>query len=83
MKTKKSKTKKARKREKKITKNMYFSEVLQNYPQLTPYFLEEGMHCLGCGMAMMETVEQGCLAHGIDPDKFVEKMNSKLKMRRK
>jgi hybrid cluster-associated redox disulfide protein len=37
-----------------------------------------GMHCLGCAMATGETVEQACLVHGVDPDAFLEKLNSFL-----
>ncbi len=30
-------------------------------------------------MAMQETIEQGCIAHGLDPDEIVKLLNKKLK----
>jgi hybrid cluster-associated redox disulfide protein len=35
------------------------------------------MFCSGCPMAMMETLEQGCLAHGIDADEILKELNEK------
>ena len=31
----------------------------------------KGLHCLGCHMAALETVEQGCQAHGMS-DKEID-----------
>ncbi len=63
----------------KITKKMSFSEILGKNPELAEVLFESGMHCVGCGIAAMETLEQGALAHGLDPDKLVKKLNDKLK----
>jgi hybrid cluster-associated redox disulfide protein len=62
-----------------VTKDMAFSEVLQKYPDTANIFFKHGMACCGCPMAMSETVEQGCLAHGLDPDKIVAEINKKIK----
>jgi hybrid cluster-associated redox disulfide protein len=62
----------------KITKKMTFADVLKKHPETAEIFMQEGLYCIGCPMAMMETIEQGCGAHGIDPDKLVEKLNKKL-----
>ena len=40
--------------------------------------MESGMHCIGCPMAMEESLEQGAEAHGLDVDELVEKINKKL-----
>ena len=60
---------------KKITKDMNFAEALEKYPETGDMFLEEGMHCVGCPMSRMETIEEGCEGHNLDPDKIVEKKN--------
>lgn len=62
-----------------ITKKMSFAGVLQKYPELAELFMREGLHCVGCPMAMMESIETGAEAHGIDADKLVEKLNKKMK----
>lgn len=59
----------------KITKDMTIGEVVKTYPQTMPVFMKFQMGCFGCGMAQMETLEQGCTAHGIDVDKFLEELN--------
>lgn len=64
----------------KITKNMNFSELIQKYPESAEVLMNEGMHCIGCMMASSETLEQGCLAHGLDTDKIVAKIQKKLKI---
>ena len=63
---------------KKITKETNFIEVLEN-PEVIEVLLESGMHCIGCPMSTGETIEQGAIAHGIDPDKLIEKINKKMK----
>jgi len=67
----------------KINKNMTFHEILEKYPESGEFFLEKGMHCVGCPMSQMETLEQGCMAHGLDPDKIIEEFNKKTKVAKK
>ena len=62
----------------KITKDMGFLELLEKFPEVAEDLFETGMHCVGCPMAMQETLEQGALAHGVDVDELVEKLNKKI-----
>ncbi len=64
---------------KKIKKDMSFSEVLDKYPEAGEILLKKGLGCIGCPMAMMETIEEGCIAHGLNPDKIVDELNKKIK----
>ncbi len=59
-----------------VTKDMIIAEVLDNYPETAPLFLEIGMHCLGCPSARGESVEQACMVHGADVDALIEKINA-------
>ncbi|MEK6859709.1 MAG: DUF1858 domain-containing protein [Nanoarchaeota archaeon] len=77
----KKQTKKAK--ENKITKNMSFSEILEKNPDAVEVLFRNGMHCIGCGMAAMETLEQGAMMHGLDPDKLVEEINRQLEKKKK
>ncbi len=58
-----------------ITKDTVIGEILDDNPSLAHYFLEMGMHCLGCPASRGETVEQACMVHGVDPDTLIEKLN--------
>lgn len=61
-----------------ITKDTIIGDVLDQYPEAAPFFLEIGMHCLGCPSARGETVEQACAVHGEDVDALLEKINSAI-----
>lgn len=57
---------------------MIIGEILDMDETTAPYFLEMGMHCLGCPSARGETLEQACAVHGVDADQLVEKINQHL-----
>ena len=59
---------------KEITKDMKIGEILDANRELAPFFLEMGMHCLGCPSARGESVEQACRVHGVDVDELVAKL---------
>ncbi len=59
-----------------ITKDMCVGEVLDMDPSAGKYFLEIGMHCLGCPSARGESIEQACAVHGNDCDALLSKLNA-------
>lgn len=59
-----------------ITKASIIGDVLDNYPDTAPLFLEIGMHCLGCPASRGESIEDACMVHGTDADELVEKLNA-------
>ncbi len=61
-----------------ITKDTIILDVLRLDPDTAPFFLEIGMHCLGCPSASGESVEQACMVHGVDADELVAKINNFL-----
>ncbi|MCD7917929.1 MAG: DUF1858 domain-containing protein [Clostridiales bacterium] len=61
-----------------ITKDTIIGDVLQYSPALIPVFMEAGMHCLFCGAAQGETIEEACVVHGIDPDEMMERIHQAL-----
>lgn len=62
----------------KVTKNSIIGDVLDRYPQTAQFFLEMGMHCLGCPSARGETIEQACMVHSADCDALITKINSAI-----
>ncbi len=62
----------------KITKDTIIGDILDIAPQTAPFFLEMGMHCLGCPSARGETVEMACRVHGVDADELLEKINAAI-----
>ena len=61
-----------------ITKDMKIGEILDAHRELAPFFLEMGMHCLGCPSARCESVAQACMVHGVNADELIAKMNAFL-----
>ena len=61
-----------------ITKDHIIGDVLDEYPETAQFFLEIGMHCLGCPSARGETIEQACAVHGEDCDALLEKINAAI-----
>ena len=62
-----------------ITKDTIIGDILDIAPDTAPFFLDMGMHCLGCPSARGETIEQACEVHGVDADELVEKLNAHIK----
>ena len=60
----------------KITADMIIGDVLDLDPDTAPYFLEMGMHCLGCPSARGESIADACNVHGVNADTLVEMLNS-------
>lgn len=59
-----------------VTKDTIIGDVLDKDFDVAPYFLEMGMHCLGCPSARGESIEDACAVHGVNPDELVEKINA-------
>ncbi len=62
-----------------VTKETIIGDILDNAPDTAPFFMEIGMHCLGCPASRGESIEQACFVHGTDADALVEKINEFLK----
>jgi len=67
---------------KEITKDMIISEILASHPDkamlLSEIMMDFGIHCVGCGAAGFETLEEGVLGHGFtkqELEKLVTHLN--------
>jgi len=69
------KKKNSTKKEIKVVGNMTFGEAIYLKSDVGKVLAEEGMFCGCCPRAMMETIEHGAKAHGIDINKLLKKLN--------
>ncbi len=63
-----------------ITKKSKLKDILENNPDAAEILFNAGLACIGCPMAMQETLEQGCKAHGMTKKqigKLIKKLNKK------
>ena len=68
-----------RKKTVEVNKQTQIGEVLSLNPNVKDVLLGFGLHCLGCPMSQMETLEEACMVHGLDAELVVEKINEFLK----
>ena len=61
-----------------ITKDTIIGDILDMDSSTAPYFLEMGMHCLGCPASRGESIEQACMVHGVNADELVSKLNAHI-----
>jgi iron-sulfur cluster assembly accessory protein len=62
--------------EKEISKEMTIEEIFARFPHKSQKLAQEmtnrGLHCVGCGAAVWETLEAGMLSHGFSPEDVEE-----------
>ena len=61
-----------------ITKDTIIGDVLDFDRTTAEYFLEIGMHCLGCPSARGESIGYACAVHGTDAAELVKKLNDHI-----
>ena len=61
-----------------VTKNSLIGDVLDFDLETAQFFMEIGMHCLGCPHSRGESIEEACAVHGTDADELVERINAFL-----
>src|SRR3989344_7393328 len=61
-----------------IKPSMQIDKLVEKHPQAVAILKEHGVNCVGCHGASMETLEQGCLGHGMSIHAFeslLQKLN--------
>ena len=58
---------------------MLIGEILDAHPETAQYFMEMGMHCLGCPASRGESLEMACMVHGVNADELAQKINANIK----
>ena len=64
----------------KITKKTKIGKLISENPENAETLIGAGMGCVHCPMAQMETIEEGCLGHGMSKkeiNKLIEELNKK------
>ncbi len=61
-----------------ITKETQIGEMLQKDIGIASILMAAGMHCVGCPASQMESLEEACMVHGMNPDVLVKRINDYL-----
>lgn len=59
----------------KIDKDMTIGNIIKQYPNVIPTFIQCGMFCVSCPASQMETLEEAAAVHGIPVDKLLTALN--------
>ncbi len=55
-----------------IRSNMTLGDIMTKKPEVIPILMEAGMHCVSCPAALMETLEEAAIVHGILIDELMD-----------
>lgn len=61
-----------------IHKDMLIGDIIAWYPDVSMVLMRCGMYCITCPASMMETLEQACAVHGLEPDDVAKVVNDYL-----
>ena len=61
-----------------VNEKTLVGEIVMNHPEAVEVLLGIGMHCLGCPASQMESLEEACMVHGMDPAPVVEAINARI-----
>ncbi len=59
-----------------ITREMFISEIIAQYPQTISVFRSFGLDCQGCQIADYEDVAHGAGVHEVDIEKLLKALNN-------
>ena len=61
-----------------ITKEMVVGDILRVHPDAAFPLMNCGMGCISCPSALMETLEEACMVHGMDADEVTNYVNAEI-----
>ena len=61
-----------------ISKQTTIGEVLALDINTAQFFINIGMHCLGCPHSQGESIEEACMVHGTNADELVTEIDNYL-----
>ena len=60
--------------------DMTLGEIMQTKPEIIPILMDAAMHCVSCPAALMETLEEASMVHGIPIDELMQYIKERLDM---
>ena len=67
----------------KVTLETIIGDIVDFDEATAEIFLECGMHCIDCPVSRMESVEEACIVHGVEPEELIEKLNKYFEEKQK
>jgi hybrid cluster-associated redox disulfide protein len=61
-----------------IRADMTLGDIMNNKPEIIPILMDAGMHCISCPAALMETLEEASMVHGIPIEELMQYIKESL-----
>lgn len=63
-----------------ITSNMIVRDIILAHPDAAEVLMRIGMGCISCPAALMESLGDACMVHGLDGEEVCKYLNQELKL---
>ena len=63
-----------------ITSDMIVRDVIIEHPDAAEVLMRVGMGCISCPAALMESLADACMVHGLDGEEVVKYLNQELEL---
>ena len=63
-----------------ITSDMIVRDVIIAHPDAAEVLMRIGMGCISCPAALMESLGDACMVHGLDGEEVVKYLNQELNL---
>lgn len=61
-----------------VTGDMLVGDIVSAHPEVIDTLFSVGMHCIGCPSSRMESLNDAAFVHGLDPEKVLAAVNSRI-----
>ena len=61
-----------------IRADMTLGDIMNKKPEIIPILMDAGMHCISCPAALMETLEEASMVHGIPIEELMQYIKESL-----
>lgn len=61
-----------------ITTDQIVGDIIRDHPDAARILMMVGMGCISCPAALMESLDQACMVHGIDAEEVAKYLNEEL-----
>ena len=66
-----------------VTLDTLIGDIVDYDEDTAEVFLSAGMHCIDCPVSRMETLEEACMVHGVDPEELIEQLKAFFEEKKK
>ncbi len=63
-----------------ISSDMIVRDIIIQHPDAAEVLMRVGMGCISCPAALMESLSEACMVHGLDAEEVAQYLNQELEL---